>query len=233
MFCGVLVLLCLTVPAVSSQGTCPAAPGIPGIPGLPGRDGRDGPKGQKGDPASSTARSMKGNVGEQGSEGPMGKRGESGGRGMKGEPGVPGEAGEKGEPGVGGVLERAAFSVARKIDNHPERASVIRFNSVITNLNNDYDVLTGRFRCSVPGTYYFVYHASLDNNLCVKMKLNETLLVSFCDHRRKSKQVTSGGLAVFVSRNQEVYLEVSDYRGMRANPSAYSIFSGFLLQAAE
>lgn len=44
-------------------------------------------------------------------------------------------------------------------------------------------------------------------------------------------QVTSGSLAVYLSMNQEVWLETKDYRGMRGNPSGYSIFSGFLLHS--
>ncbi|KAJ0002541.1 hypothetical protein NQD34_007690 [Periophthalmus magnuspinnatus] len=231
MFWGTLLLLWLAVPVLLALESCPAAPGIPGIPGLPGKDGRDGLKGQKGDPASTELRAQRGKEGEPGPEGAMGKRGESGLPGKPGPLGFPGEDGEPGEPGVGGVPQRVAFSVARMTNDNPPRASIIKFTKIITNLNNNYDTQTGRFRCSVPGTYYFVYHASLDSSLCVKMKLDDTLLASFCDHRRKQKQVTSGGVAVYVSRDQEVYLETSDYRGMRANPSAYSIFSGFILQA--
>lgn len=43
-------------------------------------------------------------------------------------------------------------------------------------------------------------------------------------------QVTSGGLAVHLSRDQEVWLETKDYRAMTGKPSGYSIFSGFLLR---
>lgn len=42
-------------------------------------------------------------------------------------------------------------------------------------------------------------------------------------------QVTSGSVAVYVSRDQEVWLETKDYRGMKGMQNGYSIFSGFLL----
>lgn len=45
-------------------------------------------------------------------------------------------------------------------------------------------------RCRVSGTYYFVFHASLEDRLCVLMKLDQTLLTSFCDHRRSRRQVS-------------------------------------------
>lgn len=44
-------------------------------------------------------------------------------------------------------------------------------------------------------------------------------------------QVTSGGLAVYLSRDQEVWLEPKDYRGMTGKPTGYSVFSGFLMHA--
>ncbi|KAM7401620.1 hypothetical protein PAMP_016922 [Pampus punctatissimus] len=226
-------LLSLAVSLLVAIETCPATgmPGIPGIPGLPGRDGRDGEKGNKGAPGEAQRGGhgpQKGDKGETGLMGFPGKRGQSGEPGEPGTKGLEGVPGEPGERGIVGIHQQAAFSVARGTNEYPERASVIRFTKVITNINNDYNTQTGRFRCQVPGTYYFVYHASLEDRLCVLMKLDETLLSSFCD-RRTGRQVTSGGLAVYLSRNQEVWLETKDYRGMRGKPSAYSIFSGFLL----
>ncbi|TKS71854.1 Complement C1q subcomponent subunit C [Collichthys lucidus] len=232
----ICALLSLAVPALVAAETCPAAgmPGMPGIPGMPGRDGRDGPKGQKGQPGTVLLGSggpLKGHKGEPGQFGFAGKRGQSGEPGEPGSPGIPGPPGEPGEPGHVGVQQRAAFSVARGTNEYPDRASIIRFTTVITNINDDYNTATGRFRCRVPGTYYFVYHASIEEKLCVLMKLDQTLLMPFCDHRRTRRQVTSGSLAVYLSRDQEVWLETKDYRGMRGKPAGYSIFTGFLLQA--
>lgn len=47
---------------------------------------------------------------------------------------------------MAGAQEKAAFSVARGTDEYPERGRVIRFTNVITNINNDYNTQTGRFR---------------------------------------------------------------------------------------
>ncbi|XP_028261228.1 complement C1q subcomponent subunit C [Parambassis ranga] len=229
------VLLSLTTPSLVAMETCPATgmPGMPGIPGLPGRDGRDGEKGQKGEPGAKLIGSLGPRSGEKGEPGLRGFPGKRGQGGDPGKPGTPGLAGPPGEPGEHGTLgdhQRAAFSVARGTNDYPDKASVIRFTNVITNINDDYNTNTGHFRCRVPGTYYFVYHASLEDRLCVLLKLDNTLLTSFCDHRRQRRQVTSGGLAIYLSRDQEVWLETKDYRGMRGKPSGYSIFSGFLLQ---
>lgn len=229
-------LLSLAVSLLVAQETCPATqmPGMPGIPGLPGRDGRDGEKGQKGQSGEAWRGGLGPQKGERGDPGLMGfpgKRGQSGEPGKSGIPGMSGPPGEPGEHGIVGVQQQAAFSVARGTNDYPDKASVIRFTKVITNIHNDYDTVTGHFRCRVPGMYYFVFHASLDDRLCVLLKMGETLLASFCDHRRSRRQVTSGSLAVYLTRDQEVWLETKDYRGMRGKPSGYSIFSGFLLHA--
>lgn len=227
-------LLSLAVTLLVAQDTCPATgmPGMPGIPGLPGRDGRDGERGQKGEPGQAWGGGrgpQRGVKGDPGNVGFVGKRGQSGEPGKPGVPGLAGPPGEPGENGAAGVQQKAAFSVARGTNEYPDRSSVIRFTKVITNINNDYNTNTGRFRSRIPGTYYFVFHASVDNRLCVTLKLDGTSLTSFCDHRHRRRQVTSGGLAVYMSRDQEVWLETKDYRGMTGKTTGYSIFSGFLL----
>ncbi|XP_012735388.2 complement C1q subcomponent subunit C [Fundulus heteroclitus] len=226
-------LLSLAVPPLVAMETCPSTgmPGLPGIPGVPGRDGRDGEKGEKGDPGAEWRGGhgpQKGLKGEPGLLGHAGKRGQSGEPGEPGISGIPGPPGEPGEAGSAAAQQKAAFSVARGTTEFPDKASVIRFTKVITNIQSDYDPETGHFRCRVPGMYYFVFHATLGEKLCVLMKLDNNLLTSFCDLRRR-KQVTSGGLAVYVSQGQEVWLETKDHRGMTANENGYSIFSGFLL----
>ncbi|XP_026205400.1 complement C1q subcomponent subunit C-like [Anabas testudineus] len=230
------VLLSLIVPLLVAMETCPATgmPGIPGIPGMPGRDGRDGEKGEKGESGAKlhgNSGPQKGQKGEPGLMGFPGKRGQGGEPGQPGALGPAGRPGEPGENGTAGIQQKAAFSVARGTNEYPDKTSIIRFTTVITNIEDDYDTNTGKFRCRVPGTYYFAFHASLEERLCVLLKVDNTLLTPFCDHRRIRRQVTSGGLAVYLSRDQEVWLETKDYRGMRGNPAGQSIFSGFLLQA--
>lgn len=41
--------------------------------------------------------------------------------------------------------------------------------------------------------------------------------------------MTSGGLAVYLKLNQEVWLETNDFRGMTGKPAGFSLFSGFLM----
>ncbi|NWI83989.1 C1QC protein, partial [Dryoscopus gambensis] len=124
------------------------APGLPGMPGMPGRDGRDGLKGAKGEP------------GERGIPGPPGKPGPAGFPGPMGPPGPVGLTGPPGMPGSSKQRLQSAFSVTRQTSQYPAKNVPVVFNNVITNSNHDYDTTTGKFTCSLPGVYYFVFHTS-------------------------------------------------------------------------
>ncbi|CAL8337537.1 unnamed protein product [Lota lota] len=234
---GALLLLVLPLTVSFETETCKITgmPGIPGVPGLPGRDGRSGLKGDTGEPGSTTGpRGQQSVPGEVGRPGPTGKRGAGGEAGGRGPPGFPGPMGDVDEDDSSGPVAtgvHSAFSVSRAVASQPARDTPIIFSTVITNYNDDFKTETGRFRCSVPGTYYFVYHASATERLCLQLKLNGEQLASWCDIQTRNtlRQVSSGGLAVYLERGQEVWLETSDYRAMTSIPNGISIFSGFLM----
>ncbi|KAJ8405914.1 hypothetical protein AAFF_G00313510 [Aldrovandia affinis] len=227
------VAVCI-LPMVAME-TCPSAGihGIPGIPGLPGRDGRDGERGEKGEPGVPVLPGQaaeKGEKGERGNPGPPGKIGRGGERGSVGPPGPVGPLGDKGTSGIYKMEIQSAFSVTRYTKAHPIPNSPVRFSHVITNLNKHYDTATGKFHCHVPGTYYFVYHASSEASLCVSLVRDGVSQASFCDHLYgDANQVSSGGLAVYLKKDQEVWLETNDYEGMIGVEGRRSVFSGFLL----
>ncbi|XP_030635602.1 complement C1q subcomponent subunit C [Chanos chanos] len=231
-------LLAVLLATLVATETCPSAgtPGMPGIPGQPGRDGRDGMKGEKGEsgnPLRFGEAVIKGQKGDKGKAGPPGKVGVSGDHGPRGPPGPVGPPGDRGESG--GILPelQSAFSVSRITSNRPEANKPVRFTSVITNVNQHYDVSTGKFVCAVSGTYYFVYHtSSYGASLCVDLLRDRTKIASFCDHLYSTQQASSGGLAVYVRKGQSVWLETTANNGMYATgDKADSVFSGFLLYA--
>ncbi|XP_074074280.1 complement C1q subcomponent subunit C [Macrotis lagotis] len=212
--------------------SCYGIPGMPGLPGIPGKDGRDGLKGSKGEPgipAIPGTRGPKGQKGEPGLPGHPGKNGPMGPEGLPGDQGPQGSPGSPGTPGKYKQKYQSVFSVTRKTQEHPEPNKLVRFNTVITNPQGDYDVTTGKFTCKVPGLYYFVYYASQTSNLCLSLFLSGTKQSTFCDHLSNKKQVTSGGILLRVKLGQEVWLEVNDFNGMVGTEGSDSVFSGFLL----
>lgn len=116
---------------------------IQGPQGEPGRVGRMGPRGP---------------VGEPGPPGPVGPPGERGAPGPPGPPGVPGANGPT------GAISAATYNTVPKIafyaglKKQHEGYEVLKFDDVVTNLGNHYDPSTGKFTCSIPGIYFFVYH---------------------------------------------------------------------------
>nr|XP_055036665.1 complement C1q subcomponent subunit C [Misgurnus anguillicaudatus] len=230
---GVSVCLSLV-----STDTCPSAgiPGLPGHNGLPGRDGREGIKGDKGDPGiplKPDQAAIKGQKGEPGIIGNPGKRGRPGEAGKVGPPGPPGEPGDSGKVVNTPSELQSAFSVYRGTRQPPEPQTPIRFGKTLTNINNHFNSAEGKFVCQIPGFYYFVFHASSrDRNLCVVLMLDGNKLGNFCDHiHANSQQVHSGGLSVYLKKDQKVWLQTNTYNGMFASGEGDSVFSGFLIHA--
>ncbi|KAM6986792.1 complement C1q subcomponent subunit B-like [Aplochiton taeniatus] len=239
---GALLLLVLPPYASTETYTPAGTPGLPGIPGLPGRDGLDGEKGEKGVLGSKRATAkpgkgpLKGEMGLPGTQGFPGKRGISGERGPRGGPGAIGARGPPGSPVRGGG--KVAFSYSRGTFSLPPKSSPVRFTTEITNFNADYNTATGHFTCTVPGTYYFVYHASEKDKLCLLFKVDGRIMAAFCDLRSESsdsgvypREVSSGGLAVDLRMGQRVWLETNDFNGMTDQVKGNSVFSGFLIHA--
>ncbi|XP_065431026.1 complement C1q subcomponent subunit C-like [Chrysemys picta bellii] len=230
-----LALLLLTLETSvtgSASHSCYGTPGLPGTPGMPGKDGRDGMKGVKGEPgipAIPGTRGPKGEEGDPGSPGPPGKTGPMGPPGTRGDPGDQGQPGGPGMPGNYKQKHQSAFSVARRTGQYPDKNAPVVFNHAITNLNQDYNITSGKFTCRVPGLYYFIFHTSQTANLCVNMYKNRQKVASFCDHMSNSKQVSSGGLLLRMDAGDQLWLAVNDYNGMVGIAGSDSVFSGFLL----
>ncbi|NWU95825.1 ADIPO protein, partial [Upupa epops] len=197
------------------------APGYPGHNGLPGRDGRDGKDGLKGE---------KGNEGWPGPAGPPGGRGFPG---PSGPPGVPGLSGQKGEKGEGAFVHRSAFSVGLK-ERAPHPNVPIRFEKIFYNEQSHYDTSTGKFVCSIPGTYYFAYHMTvyLSDVKVSLYKKDKAVIFTYDQFQKNNVDQASGSVLLQLSAGDEVWLQVygdGDNNGVYADNINDSTFMGFLL----
>ncbi|KAJ6658796.1 hypothetical protein lerEdw1_019718 [Lerista edwardsae] len=245
-----VVLLCLPMAWLSSASTCsgpaliPGIPGMPGAPGTNGQDGADGPKGNRDWKPRPTKKSAPGQTrdfrdagdpGEPGEPGYPGKVGPRGPAGSKGPPGPPGPRGPKGESGDSESSLKSAFSALRAITFPPRRSQPIRFDRVITKINDHYESRYGRFVCQVPGLYYFTYHITSRGNLCIHLKKSSPSnrgekIVAFCDYVYNAYQVTTGGVVLRLEAGEAVWLEPTEKNSViGGTDGADSIFSGFLL----
>ncbi|XP_052491704.1 complement C1q subcomponent subunit A isoform X1 [Budorcas taxicolor] len=235
---GWLVISVLAISLASSvtQDVCRAPDGINGNAGIPGRPGRPGLKGEQGEPGAPAIqtgiRGLKGDQGDPGPPGNPGRMGYPGPSGPMGPPGLPGLKGTKGTPGNIKDQPRPAFSAVRP--NPLTRDNVVVFGEVITNQENVYQSNTGRFRCSVPGYYYFTFQVVSQWDICLSIRSSrrdQIQPLGFCDFNSKGLlQVVSGSTVLHLQRGDQVWIEKDVSKGrIYHGQEADSIFSGFLI----
>ncbi|XP_062987584.1 adiponectin [Elgaria multicarinata webbii] len=210
------------------KGSCEnwmiGAPGYPGHNGVPGRDGRDGNDGQKGE---------KGEAGTPGPKGDTGSLGAAGTDGLPGAPGIAGIPGLKGEKGESGTIYRSAFSVGL-ITRVPYPNVPIKFTKIFYNEQTHYDTTTGKFRCSIPGVYYFAYHLTVYvSDVKVSLfKKGKAVIITYDQYQRNDVDQASGSVLLHLEVGDEVWLQVygeGENNGVYADNVNDSTFMGFLL----
>ncbi|XP_018431350.1 PREDICTED: complement C1q subcomponent subunit B, partial [Nanorana parkeri] len=232
-----LGLILLSIPfseAQSCQANMPGLPGVPGIPAPDGKDGVDGVKGDMGSPGVIEGWNKEEHRGDSGSAGNPGKVGPKGPMGPPGPFGASGQKGRKGDSGEYKTEVHSAFAVKKTSQGLPRREQPLRFDQALINVNNQYNLLTGKFTCQYPGVYYFTYHTTSRGNLCInilrgKPGANKQKVVNFCDQVLNVFQVTTGGVVLEVQKDETVWLETSEKNNLLGADGADSIFTGFLL----
>ncbi|XP_026550774.1 adiponectin [Notechis scutatus] len=235
-FCSMLLLVMLSsnheVAAEENspqpQGSCAnwmsGAPGHPGHNGVPGRDGRDGRDGQKGE---------KGELGGPGEKGDKGSLGVAGIAGPQGLPGIPGIPGLKGDRGESASVYRSAFSVG--LTSRVSYINIpIKFTKIFYNEQNHYDTVTGKFRATISGVYYFAYHLSVyASDVKVSLfKKDTAIIITYDQYQKNDVDQASGSVLLHLASGDEVWLQLY---GEEENSSVYadnvndSTFMGFLL----
>lgn len=211
----------LSPPKGSCASWMAGIPGHPGHNGSPGRDGRDGTPGEKGE------------KGDPGLIGDKGDTGETGLTGTEGPRGFPGAPGRKGEPGESAFVYRSAFSVGLETRD-PVPNIPIRFTKIFYNQQNHYDSTTGKFRCNIPGLYYFSYHITVYmKDVKVSLyKKDKAMLFTYDQYQDKNVDQASGSVLLHLNSGDEVWLQVygdGENNGLYADNVNDSIFTGFLL----
>ncbi|XP_032935514.1 complement C1q subcomponent subunit A [Catharus ustulatus] len=218
--------------ALLQGDVCKAPDGKNGSPGVPGRDGRPGQKGDTGEPGrpapSTGTKGARGDEGDPGFPGPPGMQGLPGARGPVGAPGFPGPPGQKGVAGDGLEHPRPAFSASRL--SPPRAGTTVVFDRIITNQENSYSPLTGKFTCSTPGLYYFSFQVVSTGDLCLSITKNDQRVVSFCDNNSRGiLQVNSGSSVLSLAGGDQVSLSTAQASSIYSGSEVDSVFSGFLV----
>ncbi|XP_041967004.1 adiponectin, C1Q and collagen domain containing, b [Alosa sapidissima] len=205
-------------PCAMWMGGVPGIPGQAGHPGKDGRDGHGGPKGERGD---------------EGEPGEPGEPGENGADGPRGPRGVPGSPGLKGARGESALAHHSAFSVGLTSAVHATNVPV-RFSKFFHNEQRHYDDRSGKFRCVLPGVYFFTYHMTVyPNDVRVSLYKNDKpVMFTYDQYQEGDLDQASGAVILRLMAGDEVWLQVygeDSVGGLYADNNNDSTFSGFLL----
>ncbi|KAM9551136.1 adiponectin isoform 1-T1 [Salvelinus alpinus] len=208
--------------------------GVPGTPGLDGQDGRDGREGRQGET---------GDTGLPGVRGERGEVGEVGGDGFQGRRGFPGAPGLQGQRGESSFLYRSAFSVGLTTPT-TTTDTPLHFTKIFYNEQHHYDDISGKFRCFIPGVYYFTFHLTVQvthtnpvmgQGCKVGLYRNGRVMSLTLDQFLTSDlDQSSGGAVLNLSSGDQVWLQVygaeQEEVGIYADINNDSTFTGFLIQ---
>ncbi|XP_018619818.2 C1q-related factor-like [Scleropages formosus] len=205
--------------ALSDHSSLPSTL-LQGPQGKPGRPGKPGPPGPPGPP------------GEPGPPGPIGPPGD------RGDPGRTGILGLGGNSAIStatySTVPRVAFYAGLK--NPHEGYEILKFDDVVTNMGNNYDGISGKFICSIPGTYFFVYHVlmrggdgtSMWADLCKNGQVRASAIAQDAD---QNYDYASNSVILHLDAGDEVYIKLDGGKAHGGNNNKYSTFSGFILYA--
>nr|XP_020447289.1 complement C1q-like protein 3 [Monopterus albus] len=183
-----------------------------------------------------------GRVGRMGPRGPVGEPGPPGPAGPPGERGAPGPPGPPGAIGPTGAISAATYNTIPKIafyaglKKQHEGYEVLKFDDVVTNLGNHYDPSTGKFTCSIPGIYFFVYHVlmrggdgtSMWADLCKNNQVRASAIAQDAD---QNYDYASNSVVLHLEPGDEIYIKLDGGKAHGGNNNKYSTFSGFMLYA--
>ena len=215
-------------------------PGIPGVPGTNGMPGNLGPKGDRGESikgdvglpgekGDSGSPGLKGESGMVGLQGPPGKIGPQGEAGLVGSPGLPGVKGQKGEMGQSRV---SAFTAVRSTSyQSSSTGQAVPFETMHTNVGEDFDVASGRFTCEIPGIYMFTYNflTSTGDPFVTLMKNDEKINSAYRDSESFNDMI--GNAAVLqLANGEQVWLQYRyANKQIHSNGNIYTTFTGVLI----
>ncbi|EHB06375.1 C1q-related factor [Heterocephalus glaber] len=121
--------------------------------------------------------------------------------------------GPQGPPraGASGAVSAATYTTVLRmvfytgLKNPHEGYEVLKFDDVVTKLGNSYDAASGKFTCSIPGTYLFTYHVLMNYDYA------------------------SNSVILHLDAGDEVFIKLDGGKAHGGNSNKYSTFFGFII----
>ena len=177
---------------------------------------------------------MNGPKGEPGLPGPPGRSGLKGEPGQPGPYGPPGPEGPTGELGSTQTTQKSYFSNQRATTtSYPTKNMDIPFErSVLSSSDPTLEgdlLVNGVFQCLIKGVYFFTYHLTAKNLVCLKLMKERETKVEMCDSSNNF-MLTSGSVVLQLDVGEKVSLQTKDHNAVVARERRTdSTFTGFLL----
>ncbi|XP_057673174.1 complement C1q tumor necrosis factor-related protein 1 [Corythoichthys intestinalis] len=182
---------------------------------------------------------LKGDKGDRGERGTPGKIGQEGPPGLIGPMGPKGSKGQAGLPGDPCKVQYAAFSVGRRKSLHSlEAYQPLIFDTVFVNLDNDFNMFSGKFICHTPGIYFFNINIHTWNfkETYLHIMRNEAEQAIVYAQPSDRSIMQSQSLMLDLALNDEVWVRL--YKRERENAiysddvDIYITFNGYLIKAS-
>ncbi|XP_013369504.1 PREDICTED: complement C1q tumor necrosis factor-related protein 4 [Chinchilla lanigera] len=138
-------------------------------------------------------------------------------------------------PGPGSSGLRSAFSAARTTPLEGTSEMAVTFDKVLVNIGGDFDAATGRFRCRVPGAYFFSFTAGKAPHKSLSVMLvrnrDEVQALAFDEQRRPgTRRAASQSAMLQLDYGDTVWLRLHG-APQYALGSPGATFSGYLVYA--
>ncbi|XP_057604407.1 complement C1q tumor necrosis factor-related protein 4 isoform X2 [Hippopotamus amphibius kiboko] len=139
-------------------------------------------------------------------------------------------------PAAGAAGPRSAFSAARTTALEGAAQTAVTFDRVYVNVGGDFDPASGRFRCRVPGAYFFSFTAGKapHQRLSVMLVRNrdEVQALAFDEQRRPgARRAASQSALLQLAYGDAVWLRLPGAPGYALGAPG-ATFSGLLVCAA-
>ncbi|XP_049600107.1 complement C1q tumor necrosis factor-related protein 6 [Syngnathus scovelli] len=182
---------------------------------------------------------LKGDKGDRGERGTPGKIGQEGPPGSMGPMGPKGSKGQAGLPGHPCKVDYAAFSVGRRKSLHSlEAYQPLIFDTVFVNLDDHFNMFSGKFVCHTAGIYFFNVNIHTWNfkETYLHIMHNEAEQAIVYAQPSDRSIMQSQSLMLDLGLNDEVWIRL--YKRERENAiysddvDIYITFNGYLIKAS-
>lgn len=118
--------------------------------------------------------------------------------------------------------------------NFYEGYEVFKFDDVVINLGNNYDVVSGKFMCNIFGIYFFIYYVfmcggdgiSMWVDFCKNGQVWVSVIVQDVD---QNYDYVSNSVILYLDVGDEVFIKLDGGKVYGGNSNKYSMFFGFII----